>query len=95
MEQQKLSEDQKKLIVAGLEAIAALEEAIKTADKLDEKRLSSNMHGLCTLIEKMMYCTEEEAKNNFDEIMKEMEDRADQLVGQIVQAQHKHGVRNG
>jgi hypothetical protein len=90
---EKISKSRKQLINAGLESLASLEYAIKASDKLGETRLSDNMKELCDLIEKMMYCSEEEAEKNFDKIMKEMEDRIEMMVGQMILSCNKHGIK--
>jgi hypothetical protein len=93
MEQQNLTKQQKALINAGLDALAALEEGIRVSSKLGEKRVSENMQELCKLVEEMMYSSKEEAEKNFDRIMKEMEDRADMLIGQTILAKCKYGIK--
>lgn len=91
--EEKLSEDQKELINASLEALAALEEGIKVTQKLGEHRACENMQELCKLVEQMMYSSREDVEKNFERITKEMEDRCDMLVGQALFAQYKYRAK--
>ncbi len=89
-----MKSDQQKLVKASLEALASLEEAIKAINKTnlpdkDKKRITGNMVDICDLTEKLMYCSEEQLEEMFNEgIEKQFDDMADMLIGQTIMAKH-------